>query len=886
MAVCLQLAHDQKTKDPLYEINKWLDITLRTTQHTRKTERINEEYFLIYKIFEKRNVEYSDIAFYKTKMLKNGSLGKGIKIELHNLTYGHNHYDIKSALDSEILELCGARLNKYGHYSAMLVGSLGYLILQKLIESKRCFCDDSLEPIKISDEIKSISFWWENINLNSSKIASNLTKNQLLLNTDPQMILDFETRLLYHTDKKYDQKLISALQESPLFPTEITEKLYEKLHTHCDTLPLSLPHTIEKKVIDSTPQVVLKIFTYFDEDRRYYMASLYFDYEGEILAHHLLGEKSSFIKNKIAIEIIRDLPFEESAKMKMIEFGFELFIEKFVGFAAPLFVWEEFLDLHTKELENEGWKIEFDQSFHLQFIKDYEIEMESSQDESNDWFSLTFELKIGGVSRPLAPLLAPLLEQYDSFEEIPHSINLEIEPDRYANVQKEEFASIIKTIFELFDKQDEDGVLKIAPYDAHLLDLDEDIIWKREKELKELSKKLKNFEGIKEVIPPKELNATLQEYQQFGLNWLGFLDEFNFCGILADDMGLGKTLQTLAHIAKLKEDEKLSSPTLIIMPTSLVANWKNEVKKFTPNLSFLALHGNERFDHFETIGEYDLIFTTYTLITRDFDELEKYHFEYIILDEAQKIKNPKTKVAMLIKQLKSKKRLALSGTPIENHLGELWSIFSFLMPGFLDTASAFRNIFQIPIEKEHNKERNELLNRKIKPFILRRTKEDVVLELPEKTEIIKYTSFEPKQAKLYETIRVTMEQKVKEVISKKGLNRSRITILDALLKLRQVCCDPSLLKLKEAQKVKDSAKVELFMDLIEELLEEKRKILVFSQFTSMLEIIMKKLFEKEIKFSILTGSTTNREAAIEEFTSGRADIFLISLKAGVLGSIL
>jgi SNF2 family DNA or RNA helicase len=240
-------------------------------------------------------------------------------------------------------------------------------------------------------------------------------------------------------------------------------------------------------------------------------------------------------------------------------------------------------------------------------------------------------------------------------------------------------------------------------------------------------------------------------------------------------------------------------------------------------------------------------------------------------------------MTIAIKTFKCDYKLALSGTPIENHLGELWSIFSFLMPGFLDTLSFFKNYYQIPIEKENDTSKQELLNKRVKPFMIRRTKELVASELPSKSEIIKYTQFSDKQTALYESIRVTMDKKVREAVSKKGIGSSHIMILDALLKLRQVCCDPSLLKIKEAKKVQESAKLELFLDLLDELILEDRKILVFSQFTSMLSIIENKIKEKKYSYTKLTGSTKNREDVIEQFTLGKANIFLISLKAGGVG---
>ena len=506
-----------------------------------------------------------------------------------------------------------------------------------------------------------------------------------------------------------------------------------------------------------------------------------------------------------------------------------------------------------------------------------------SKDEINEWFKLSFNIEFDGKVFPIAPLVSGIIEQYDSLENLPQKINVKIEGDSYVSICTDELRPILNTIIALNDKKDNDENIIVSSYESHLLGDFSYNSYLKENELVQVSQKLKNFDGIEKVKQASCVSATLRDYQQDGINWLNFLFEFKFGGILADDMGLGKTIQTLTHLSTLKENGKLNKPCLIVMPTSLIANWKNEVKKFTPNLSVLSLHGNDRAKRFKQLHNYDILLTTYPLIVRDKEKFEAHCFLYIILDEAQKIKNPKTKMTQAIKELKSDHKLALSGTPIENHLGELWSIFDFLMPNFLDTLTFFKNYYQNPIEKENDISRQKLLNERVKPFIIRRTKEKVAYELPAKSEIIKYTQFEPKQSKLYESIRVTMEKKVREAVLEKGIGSSHITILDALLKLRQVCCDPSLVKIDEALKVQESAKLELFLDLVDELVSEGRKILVFSQFTSMLKIIEEKILEKGILYTKLTGSTVNREQAIERFTDGKADMFLISLKAGGVG---
>jgi SNF2 family DNA or RNA helicase len=513
----------------------------------------------------------------------------------------------------------------------------------------------------------------------------------------------------------------------------------------------------------------------------------------------------------------------------------------------------------------------------LIFDKNSKIVLES--DEKDGWFNLSFEFEFNGKKAPLAPLVSSIINEFEDLELLPEKLFLEVDKNYFIEIESETLKPVIKTIIALFDKKEKEK-LKVTLADAVLLEEIEDLEIKGSKKIFEISKKLKNFEGIKQVSPPKNLKAELRDYQKEGLNWLNFLWKYSLNGILADDMGLGKTIQTLAHLLRLKEEKKLKT-SLIVVPTSLLANWKNEIEEFTPDLSKILLYGNNRKHIFDELDKYDIVITTYAVLTRDIKKLKEFEFDYIILDEAQKIKNPNAKISLSVKLLKSKYKLALSGTPIENHLGEIWSIFSFLMPGFLGGYKFFKEYFQNPIEKEKDFAKQHLLHRKLKPFILRRTKENVVKELPPKTEIIKYTQFGEKQAKLYETIRVTMEQKVKEAISKKGLNSAHLTILDALLKLRQVCCDPRLLKLEKS--INQSAKLDLFLEIVDELLLENRKILVFSQFTSMLKIIEEELQKRGIEHVKLTGATKNREKVINEFKKENIQIFLISLKAGGIG---
>ncbi|MCK4441823.1 MAG: DEAD/DEAH box helicase family protein, partial [Sulfurovaceae bacterium] len=385
------------------------------------------------------------------------------------------------------------------------------------------------------------------------------------------------------------------------------------------------------------------------------------------------GSTTTLTQDNKSIKIIRDLDIEQ-ASIEIIEqagFEFEPQVFGYLSFAKPSMQvaierWREFIENQIPQLKEDGWQIEIDDNFNYQFEYIDTITVESSEGgDTNPWFELSFSVDIGGRTVALLPIVASLLHEFDSVEELPQKLNLELEEGKFLHINSKDIKPILQTIFELFDKKVGDNLV-IKPYDAHLLDIDDEveIIWKGAKELKELSKKLKNFKGIEAVEPAPNLQASLREYQQFGLNWLNFLHEFNFSRILADDMGLGKTIQTLAFLQLLKYRGELNKPTLIVMPTSLIGNWKNEINKFTPDLNYIELYGIDRADKFKEIEKYDIVLTTYQLAQRDEKKYQNKKFLYIILDEAQKIKNPRTKMAVAIKSFSAEYRLALSGTPI------------------------------------------------------------------------------------------------------------------------------------------------------------------------------------------------------------------------------
>ena len=392
-----------------------------------------------------------------------------------------------------------------------------------------------------------------------------------------------------------------------------------------------------------------------------------------------------------------------------------------------------------------------------------------------------------------------------------------------------------------------------------------------------------------ECPPLGDLENVLRPYQKHGVAWLHFLRENSFGGILADEMGLGKTLQTLAFFRTLRTaptgaPSAVRRPHLIVCPTSLVFNWIAESKKFTPELRVLALHGPDRQALFEQIPGADMVLTSYALIRRDAERYRGIEFDTIVLDEAQHIKNRQTQNAQAVKAIRSQRRLVLTGTPMENSVLDLWSIFDFLMPGYLGTARDFHERYELPLTTAKDTAAQTRLGRRLRPFLLRRLKKEVAADLPAKLEQVSFCELTPDQRGVYQQVIEASRKEVLEAVGAQGLAKSRMVVLTALLRLRQVCCDLRLLKLDNVNPVNASGKLDLFGELLEEVIDGGHRVLVFSQFTGILTLLKERLAEEKIDFCYLDGSTADRGAVVERFqTNAAIPVFLISLKAGGVG---
>ncbi|MGQ0502457.1 MAG: DEAD/DEAH box helicase [Panacagrimonas sp.] len=549
-------------------------------------------------------------------------------------------------------------------------------------------------------------------------------------------------------------------------------------------------------------------------------------------------------------------------------------------------------------LSASGFRLEFSPDFPVELIKapdQWRVDVASRG--HGKWFELGLTLEVDGQRIELLPILRRLLAdpnfpRVPAANEPPGSLWLApLDERRHVPLRLDRLRDLLRVLESTIASQASGNQLRLKRAQADLLDEFDSIpnlSWHGRERIAAERGRLRDLAhaASESAEPAPGFLATLRGYQKEGLAWLGFLGEAGLGGVLADDMGLGKTVQVLAHVWTERCEGRLKRPVLVVAPTTLVANWKNEARRFTPELRVLVLHGPDRDARFEQIPQHDLVISTYPLLSRDRLALKRHHFGLLVLDESQFIKNARTQAAKVVRELKADRRLAMTGTPLENHLGELWAQFDAVEPGLLGYESAFTRFWREPIEDEANANVLARLNRRVAPLMLRRRKEDVLKDLPPKTEILRSVELDSAQASLYEAIRLAQHARVREAVAVRGAGQSGVVVLDALLRLRQVCCDPRLLTVEgmEDQAARTpSAKLERLLEMLDGLVAARRHVLVFSQFTSMLALIQDALRERGIAHLLLTGQTQNRAEVVAQFQEGGVPVFLISLKAGGVG---
>ena len=592
------------------------------------------------------------------------------------------------------------------------------------------------------------------------------------------------------------------------------------------------------------------------------LAELEFDYDGAVIP---AGRSTLLaVSTELGLVIRRDPNTESAADVTLFELGFREAKDPRLD-PGTMELPVKRMDQVVQDLVQHGWRVEAEGKL-IRPAGEFKLAVTSGI----DWFELGGQVDYGGGQGASLPDLLAAAQRGETMVTLGDG-SMGVLPDDW--LKKYGMLADLGTA--------ENGALRFNQSQAALLDS----LLAAQPEIavdapfQKIRQTLHKFEGVKPVDTPAGFHGELRPYQCEGLGWLDYLRRFDLGGILADDMGLGKTIQVLAMLQRRRMNRSAKGPSLAVVPRSLVFNWVAEAAKFTPRLCVLDYTGPGRHALREKFSEYDLIITTYGTLRTDIAELTGITFDYLILDEAQAIKNAESQAAKAARLLRGAHRLAMSGTPIENHLGELWSIFEFLNPGMLGSSAVFKRHTSGSGALEA--EDRTLLAKTLRPFILRRTKSQVVKDLPEKTEQTLHCPMEPAQRQLYEGLKAHYRQALLRKADAE-LNRSKIEVLEALLRLRQAACHPGLID--PARAGEPSAKLDMLIPQLGEVVEEGHKVLVFSQFTSFLAIVRDRLDQEKLTYEYLDGRTRNRAARVDRFqTDPHCPIFLISLKAGGLG---
>ncbi|NQX82721.1 MAG: DEAD/DEAH box helicase [Flavobacteriaceae bacterium] len=653
------------------------------------------------------------------------------------------------------------------------------------------------------------------------------------------------------------------------------KKYYDKLYNEI-VLPLSKHFEVETKIYSKaknniSADKVSRQLCISDHEGEYVLFKLACKYKEDLV---MLGSKEKLLDKNTGGLIDRNEALESDFLDKFKELHPDFVNQEDIFYLTPYqLVENEWLLKASEKLKHIGVEI-----FGAKELKSFKYNLNKaivsvSVSSNIDWFDLNITIKYGKEIVSLKDIKKALINKSKYVELSDGSLGL----------LPEKWLTKLTKYFK-YGEVSQKGV-KVSNYQFNIIDELYDDLEKAPDFLLDLQKKKQRLQNLNTSISakqPKNVKATLRPYQMEGFNWLVFLYKNNLGGCLADDMGLGKTLQTICFLSYIKSKDKDIKPHLLVLPTSLIFNWQKEIEKFCPSLKYLVYTGAKRKPLFNKFSQYDIILTTYGSVINDIEKIKEFEFGYIILDESQAIKNPNSKRYKTVKLLKSDNRLALTGTPIENNTFDLYAQMNFLNPGLLGNMTHFKKEFSEPIDKNRDVEASSLLNDMINPFLLRRTKKQVATELPEKTETILYCEMGVEQRKVYDAYKDKFRDYLMDKIDENGVNKSQMYVLEGLTKLRQICNSPELLNDNENY---GSSSIKL--DLLIENIKSKtanHKILVFSQFTSMLALIKARLEENDLEYEYLDGKTKNRQNNVDNFQNNEdIRVFLISLKAGGTG---
>ena len=836
--------------------------------HVRYTIDVRERYY----------VPHFELAAFAVPVLKSG-IGSARPYDLRGLsTAGAKHVLPADRAIGRLINASGL-LGGLGNVPPPILATL----LEMLIATRRLHWRTVETPPLVREPIEGARIVWQQHEDGRQRPHLEHLPSTLLLGTSPLWYVDAEHFAAGPVRTDAPPAIAAQIAVAPALTPDQARRAQIALAAVFSAGNVAGPHSeIAQRVVDRDPVPILRLGTRHGAAA----ARLQFAYGDRRVWADDPEREFTVERDGEAFLWPRRLQFEQRAAGRVAKLGVSQDDE---------FGWVTMLSAHAPQLRSEGWVVEVDDDFPYTLLHAGETWNAQVFERGAQWFEIDLGIEVQGERVPLLPILVDALARngldagtdLGALAERTEPIVGRLPNGTYVALPAARVARVLATLVDLFESESaltREGRVRVGALQAGALN-----------ELESLLSAQRIGAGTPGVVQalldaskhppavPPEFHATLRPYQREGVAWLQALRERGLGGVLADDMGLGKTVQLLAHVAIEKAAGRIGRPVLIVAPTSVVPNWRAEIARFVPSLHAVSLTGSDRLDRLEESETADIVLTTYALLPRDAEHLLEREWSIAVLDEAQAIKNPRAKAAAAARSLRAGQRIAMTGTPIENHLEELWSIFAFALPALLGERSRFSRLFRLPIEKRGDALRHRALASRLRPFLLRRTKEEVASDLPPKTEIVQRVELAGAQRDLYETIRLAMHRRVRDEVARRGLARSRIVVLDALLKLRQVCCDPRLVKVPAAAGVRESQKLEALLEMLESLIEDGRRILLFSQFTSMLDLIKPELVKRHLQFVELRGDTRDRVTPVERFQSGTVPLFLVSLKAGGTG---
>lgn len=843
-----------------------------------------------FKIGNKQLYKLKKLPDFYTRMLKNENYRYGSKLEfIHNEQAFEEesipllHYIMKYA---EIIKYANETTGSYGHYGVSMqddfitISNSGLDEIFEILKGKSIVLQSDYQEDKIylQEGEPEIKFYLEKLQDGDYKLRTDLNIHEFEIFEGKNSIYFLYNKVLYRCNKKFEETTLKLIQ---FFKENYTKEIILQEEDLPKLFSVVFPKVKENICLDKLSKeeidkyvpkdLYVKLYLDFNKDN-YIIADIKFVY-GDVEFNPIIQDN---------IKIARDIPKENEVLEMFLKTGFMLDQEN-----ARLILANEEKIYYFLSYEIEKYMQKFEvlatDNFKKKEIHEPKINTLGVRIENNllniDFSNMNFDLQE----------LQEIMEKYRMKKKYHR-----LKDGSFLKIDQNDAMEFINSITDGLDidyKKIENGSLKLplsrSMYLDRLLKNLKNTNVVKNSEYKDLIATV-DHKDIEELITaPKGLNANLRSYQLMGYKWLTLLDKYGLGGILADDMGLGKTVQMLAVVLSYIENAKNPKPSIVVCPSSLTLNWENEINKFAPSIKTLIIHGNseERAKQIKSILDYQIIVTSYDSLKRDVDiyEEQNIEFKYIIADEAQYIKNNNTQNAKTIKVIHSETRYALTGTPIENSLSELWSIFDFIMPGYLLSYKKFKEQYEIPIAKDNDIECMNRLKMMIEPFVLRRIKKEVLTELPDKTVTVLNNEMQDEQLKIYASYIARAKEEAIREIGENGFERSQIKILALLMRLRQICCHPSLFLNNYHG---ESSKMNQCMEVIKDAILAGHKILLFSGYTSMFEILERELKREKIKYSKLTGQTKvgDRIKLVDEFNENEeTKVFLISLKAGGTG---